>query len=199
MNKFKELTNRAKVWMESFADKPYAMASLFILAFAESSFFPIPPDVLLIAIAITAPSKSFKAALWCTIGSVFGGILGYYIGWGLMESIGNSIVEFYNGQDAWAVFILKYEEYGAWFLAAAAFTPIPYKISTIASGAAQMNIITFILISTLGRAGRFFLVGGLIYFVGPRVKDYIDKYFDKLSIAFIILLVGGFIAFKYIF
>ncbi|MFH1051911.1 MAG: YqaA family protein [bacterium] len=194
-----EFSRRAKNWMESFADKPYAMASLFLLAFAESSFFPIPPDVLLIAIGITAPKRSLRAALWCSIGSVFGGILGYYIGWGLMETVGNSIVEFYNGQEAWAVFLQKYEEYGAWFLATAAFTPIPYKISTIASGAAQMNIITFILISSLGRAGRFFLVGGLIYFFGPKVKVYIDKYFDKLSIAFIILLIGGFVAFKYIF
>ncbi len=199
MNKFKELSHRGKVWMESFADKPYAMASLFILAFAESSFFPIPPDILLIAIGVSVPKLSLKAALWCTIGSVFGGVLGYYIGWGLMESVGNSIVEFYNGQEAWAAFLQKYDEFGAWFLAAAAFTPIPYKISTIASGAAHMNLITFIIISTFGRAGRFFLVGGLIYFLGPKVKIYIDKYFDKLSIAFIILLIGGFVVFKYIF
>jgi len=185
--------------MESFSDKPYAMASLFILAFAESSFFPIPPDVLLIAIAIASPTKSFRAALWCSIGSVFGGIFGYYIGWGLMETVGNSIIQFYNGQEAWAVFLQKYEEYGAWFLATAAFTPIPYKISTIASGAAQMNIITFILVSSIGRAARFFLVAGLIYFVGPKVKVYIDKYFDKLSIAFVILLIGGFLAVKYLF
>jgi len=199
LKSFKELFHNIKVWMESFADKPYAMASLFILSFAESSFFPIPPDVLLIAIAVAAPARSFRAALWCSIGSVFGGILGYYIGWGLMESLGNSIVEFYNGQEAWALFLQKYEEFGAWFLAAAAFSPIPYKISTIASGAAQMNLITFIVISSLGRAGRFFLVAGLIYFIGPKVKIYIDKYFDKLSIAFIILLIGGFVAFKYIF
>lgn len=185
--------------MESFADKPYAMASLFILAFAESSFFPIPPDVLLIAIAVASPKVSFKAALWCSIGSVFGGVLGYYIGWGLMETVGNSIVQFYNGQDAWAIFIKKYEEYGGWFLAIAAFTPIPYKISTIASGAANMNLFTFIIISSIGRAARFFLVGGLIYFVGPKVKVYIDKYFDKLSIAFVILLIGGFVLAKYIF
>lgn len=175
------------------------MASLFILAFAESSFFPIPPDVLLIAIAVSVPKKSFKAAFWCSVGSVFGGILGYYIGYGLMETVGNSIVEFYNGQEAWATFITKYEEYGTWFLAAAAFSPIPYKISTIASGAAEMNMLTFIIISSLGRAARFFLVGGLIFYIGPKVKVYIDKYFDKLSLAFIVLLIGGFVAIKYIF
>lgn len=185
--------------MESFADKPYAMASLFILAFAESSFFPIPPDVLLIAIAVVSPKRSFRAAFWCSIGSVFGGVLGYYIGWGLMETIGNSIVQFYNGQEAWGIFLQKYEEFGGWFLAIAAFTPIPYKISTIASGAAGMNLVTFIIISSFGRAARFFIVGGLIYFVGPKVKIYIDKYFDKLSIAFVLLLIGGFIAVKYLF
>jgi membrane protein YqaA with SNARE-associated domain len=199
LNAFSRWTRRIKEWMESFAEKPSAMLTLFLLAFAESSFFPIPPDVLLIAIGVIAPKESLKAALWCSIGSVFGGILGYYIGWGLMESIGYPIVEFYNGQEAWAQFLNSYESYGAWFLAAASFSPIPYKISTIASGAAQMNLLTFIIISSLGRTARFFFVGGLIYIFGPKVKVFIDKYFDILSIAFIILLIGGFLVVKYVF
>ena len=144
MSLFVDWMRRGKEWMESFAEKPYAMTILFFLAFAESSFFPIPPDVLLIAIAVSAPIKSLKAAFWCSIGSVFGGILGYYIGWGLMESVGNTIVEFYNAQEYWQIFLAKYELYGVWFLAAASFSPIPYKISTIASGAANMDLITFI-------------------------------------------------------
>jgi membrane protein YqaA with SNARE-associated domain len=188
-----------KGWMEGFAEKPYAMTALFVLAFMESSFFPIPPDVLLIAIAVSAPAKSLKAALWCSLGSVFGGIFGYYIGYGLMETLGNTIVELYNGQEAWTLFLAKYEEWGAWFLAAAAFSPIPYKISTIASGAAHMDLTVFIIVSSLGRAGRFFLVGGLLYFIGPKVKVYIDKYFEKLSLAFVVLLVGGFVLIKYLF
>jgi len=199
LNWYSNLVRRIKEWMESFSEKPYAMTSLFFLAFAESSFFPIPPDILLIAIGVSAPKLSLRAALWCSLGSVFGGILGYYIGWGLMESVGNTIIEIYNGQEAWSVFLTNYHEYGTWFLAAAAFSPIPYKISTIASGAAQMNIITFILISSLGRTGRFFLVGGLIYILGPKVKVYIDKYLDKLSLIFIVLLIGGFLLVKYIF
>ncbi len=198
MNFISEWSLKTKNWMESFADKRYAMASLFILAFAESSFFPIPPDVLLIAIGVLAPKKSLKAALWCSLGSVFGGIFGYYIGYGLMETVGSSIVEFYNGQEAWAAFVESYREYGAWFLAAASFTPIPYKISTIASGAAQMNLLMFIVISSIGRAARFFIVGGLIYAFGPAIKNVIDKYFDKLSIVFILLLVGGFVVVKYL-
>jgi len=199
LKRFFEWLRKLKAWIEGFSEKPYAILSLFILAFAESSFFPIPPDVLLIAIAISAPQKSLKAALWCSIGSVFGGILGYYIGWGLMETVGKQIISFYNGEEAWALFIEKYNEYGTWFLAAAAFSPIPYKISTIASGAANMDLIVFILISSLGRAARFFIVGGLIYFVGPQIKGFIDRYFEKLSLAFVVLLFAGFIIVKYLF
>lgn len=187
-----------KLWMENFAEKPQSMLWLFFLSFAESSFFPIPPDILLIAIAVSNPKKALPAALWCTIGSVLGGIFGYAIGYYFMEAVGNPIVAFYGKQDAMANFIKMYEEYGVLFLAGAAFTPIPYKISTIVSGAAQMDLFQFISISSIGRAARFFLVGGLIYVYGPQIKVFIEKYFDKLSIAFLILLVGGFIAIKFV-
>lgn len=186
--------------MEAFANRPGALLAIFLIAFAESSFFPIPPDVLLIAIAIAQPKVSFKAALWCSVGSVLGGIFGYGIGYFLMESIGNPIVNFYNAHEVWAKVVETYNgEVGMWFLAGAAFSPIPYKISTIAAGATHMEIIPFILISSIGRSARFFLVAGVIYFVGPTAKVFIDKYFDKLSIAFVILLVLGFVAIKYLF
>lgn len=189
-----------KEWLEKFADKPGAMYTLFLIAFAESSFFPIPPDILLIAIAISQPKKAFTAALWCTLGSVFGGIFGYWIGYALMGAVGNSIVEFYNLQEVWKIVVDTYQsEVGYWFLAGAAFSPIPYKISTIAAGATEMSLMPFIIISSLGRAGRFFLVGSLIYFIGPKVKYYIDKYFDKLSLAFVVLLILGFVAIRYLF
>lgn len=195
----KSILNSSKVWMESFAEKPSALISIFLLSFAEASFFPIPPDVLLIAIAIARPKISFKAALWCSLGSILGGIAGYGIGYGLMETVGYPIVDFYNAQDVWQKVVNTYNgEVGLWFLAGAAFTPIPYKISTIAAGATQMNIIPFIIISTLGRSARFFLVAGVLYFVGPKAKEYIDKYFDKLSLAFLILLVLGFVAINYL-
>lgn len=188
-----------KEWTEGFANRPHAMLALFFIAFAESSFFPIPPDVLLIAIGIAAPKRSMKAALWCSLGSVAGGILGYYIGFALMESIGVKIVDFYNAQEVWSRVVNLYRgETGMWFLGAAAFSPIPYKIATIAAGATQMPVLPFIVISSLGRSLRFFLVGGLIYLFGPKVKSYIDTYFDKLSIAFLILLIGGFILIKYL-
>lgn len=195
----KSLLLRSKEWMESFANKPGALIAIFIIAFVESSFFPIPPDVLLIAIAIAQPKVSFKAALWCSIGSVLGGVFGYGIGYFLMESIGNAIVDFYNAHEVWQKVVDTYNgEVGMWFLAGAAFSPIPYKISTIAAGATHMDLVPFILISSIGRSARFFLVAGIIYFVGPTAKQFIDKYFDKLSIAFVILLILGFVAIKYI-
>ncbi len=187
-----------KEWMEKFAEKPHSLWWLFILSFAESSFFPIPPDVLLIAIAVSNPKKAIPAAIYCTLGSVLGGLFGYAIGFYFMEAIGNPIVDFYGKQDAMEKFLIMYKEYGALFLAGAAFTPIPYKISTIVSGAASMDLIEFILISSIGRAARFFLVGGMIYIYGPQIKNFIEKYFDKLSIIFLILLVGGFIAVKFV-
>ncbi len=199
MKKLVEWLRSLKEWMEKFAEKPQAMWILFALAIAESSFFPLPPDILLIAIAVSAPKKAFKASLFCTLGSVIGAVIGYYIGFGLMETVGNQIIDFYHAQGVWQKVVTMYRgEVGLWFLVGAAFSPIPFKVATIAAGATQMELLPFILISTLGRAGRFFLVGGLIYFVGPKVKIYIDKYFDKLSIIFLILLIGGFVAIKYI-
>ncbi len=198
LKKLTDWLRSLKVWMEKFAEKPQAMWILFIIAVAESSFFPLPPDILLIAIAVSAPKKAFKAALYCTIGSVIGGVIGYFIGYGLMETIGNPIIDFYKAHEVWNKVVDIYQgEVGLWFLAGAAFSPIPYKVATIAAGATHMDLIPFILVSILGRAGRFFLVGGLIYFIGPKVKVYIDKYFDKLSIAFLLLLIGGFVAIKY--
>lgn len=194
-----DLMRKMKEWMESFAERPGAMYILAGLAFIESSFFPLPPDILLIAIAVSSPKKALQAALWCSIGSVFGGIFGYYIGYGLMESIGLKIVDFYNAHEIWAKLVATFQgEVGFWFLAGAAFSPIPYKIATIAAGATQMPLTEFIVISSIGRAARFFLVASVLYYFGPKTKVFIDKYFDKLSIAFLLLLILGFVAVKYI-
>lgn len=191
----RRLTDR----IESYADKPHALTALLIISFIEASFFPIPPDVLLIAIIVVNNQKAFKAALYCTIGSIVGGVLGYFIGFGFMDTIGIHIVEFYGKENAMQSFINLYEEYGSWFLAAASFTPIPYKVATITAGMAKMDLLNFILISSFGRALRFFLVGILLYKYGPKIKLLIDKYFDLISVLFLILLIGGFVAIKYIF
>lgn len=187
-----------KEWMEKFAENPHSLWWLFILSFAESSFFPIPPDVLLLAIAVSNPKVSLKAALYCTLGSVLGGIFGYGIGFYAMDLVGTPILEFYGKANALDHFMELWNEWGIMFLAGAAFTPIPYKVATIASGAAQMDLIIFTLISSIGRAARFFLVAGLIWKFGPQISNVIEKYFDKLSIAFLALLVGGFVAVKYL-
>lgn len=189
-----------KRWVESFAEKPSALFALFLFAFMEASFFPIPPDLLLIAIGITLPRRSLIAALWCTIGSVLGGGLGYLIGWGFMQSVGYAIVEFYNAHAAWENVVQLYTgTVGLWFLAIAAFTPIPYKIATIAAGATQMPFLPFLLISAVGRAARFFLIGILLYWFGPPVKLFLDRYFNQLSIAFVLLLLLGFVAVQWFF
>jgi membrane protein YqaA with SNARE-associated domain len=187
-------------WVEGFSTKPGALWALFIIAFMESSFFPVPPDVLLIALAVAMPKRSMKFALICTVGSVLGGLFGYFIGYELMDMVGRPIIDFYNAQEYW----LKVEEayrgpVGVWFLVAAAFTPIPYKVATIAAGATLMPLLPFFIASALGRAARFFLVAGLIWRFGPSIKTFIDKYFDKLSIAFVVLLVLGFVAVKWVF
>jgi membrane protein YqaA with SNARE-associated domain len=187
-------------WVEGFAARPGALWALFLIAFAESSFFPVPPDVLLIALAVAMPARSLRFAAVCAVGSVIGGLLGYYIGHELMELVGRRIVAFYHAESYW----LRVEEayrgpVGVWFLVAAAFTPIPYKVATIAAGATLMPLLPFVAASAIGRAARFFLVAGLILKFGPSIKVFIDKYFDKLSIAFLVLLVLGFLAVKYVF
>ncbi len=175
------------------------MWALFGFAFAESSFFPIPPDVLLIALAVLLPARSLRYALVCSLGSVVGGMFGYLIGYGLYESVGQHIIDFYGVGEYWERVQSAYRgEVGVWFLAVAAFTPIPYKVATIAAGATAMPFLPFVLVSSIGRFARFFLVGGLIYLVGPAVKTFIDRYFNVLSILFFILLILGFLAIKYI-
>jgi membrane protein YqaA with SNARE-associated domain len=204
MNKFFIWIKNLKIWMESFADKPNAMLWLFLLSFAESSFFPIPPDVLLIAIAVSFPKKALKAAFWCTLGSVFGGIAGYYLGYYFMPTIGMPILEFYGKPEAMQIFAEKYDEYGQMLLLTAAFTPIPFKLFTLTSGATNfanpevMQIGVFTLTSAVGRAARFFLVAGILRIFGPTIKPWIDRNFEKLTIIFTILLIGGFVAYKYL-
>lgn len=185
-------------WVRHWAQTPYGPIALFLLAFCESSFFPIPPDVLLIALAVAAPKKSFQYALSCSIGSVLGGALGYLIGWQFMAGIGNKIIEFY-GLTAQVDYIAKlYHQYDAWAIGIAGFTPIPYKLFTISAGAFKVNFGVFIITSLFSRAARFFLVGGLIYWLGPKIQTFIDKYFDLLAIVFVVLLIAGFIVIKYL-
>lgn len=184
-------------WVLSWAHTPYGVPALFVLAFAESSFFPIPPDVLLMALAISIPKRAFRYALVCSIGSVLGGMLGYLIGYEFMEVVGNRIIQMYGFTDKWDYVGGMYNAYAGWAVAIAGFTPIPYKLFTIAGGAFKIDFPVFLVASVLSRSARFFLVAGLIYFFGPPIRKFIDKYFDILAVVFMVLLIGGFIVLKH--
>jgi membrane protein YqaA with SNARE-associated domain len=185
-------------WVLHWAETPYALPALFLLAFAESSFFPVPPDVLLITLSLSINRKAFNYAFICLSGSVLGGIVGYGIGLYGYEAVGRPIVEFYHGQEVMNSIKLQYSQYGFIGILIAAITPIPYKIFTISSGVFTFDFKMFVLASIIGRSTRFFIVAALIWKFGPPIRDFIDKYFNLLSYVFIILLVGGFILLKYV-
>ncbi len=185
-------------WVLEWADTPYGGWALFILAFCESSFFPIPPDILLVALAVAVPKKSLKYALICSVGSVLGGILGYVIGWQFMAAVGERIIEFYGLDHRVDQIRDLFMNYDAWAISIAGFTPIPYKVFTIASGLFKINFPVFVIASFLSRSARFFIVGGLIYRFGPDIQSFIDRYFNVLATAFTVALVGGFILIKYL-
>jgi len=199
LKKISELLYRTKDWVESFARKPYALWALFFIAFVESSFFPIPPDVLLIALAVANPKQSFKFAAICTAGSVSGAFLGYYIGYAFFESIGSRIVDFYGFSDQFQFVLDKYRE-NAWFaIIFAGFTPIPYKVFTIAAGFNEtIDLGTLAFASLVGRASRFFLVGALLFVFGPRMKEYLDRYLGRLTLALGLLFILGIITVKWL-
>jgi len=185
-------------WVLGLAESPYGAWALFLIAVAESSFFPIPPDVLLIALSIGAPSRALWFAFISTAGSLTGAVIGYLIGLEFYELVGRPIIEFYSVENGYEQVRRLYHEWDAVAVVIAGFTPIPYKVFTIAAGAFKINFITFILASAVGRAGRFFLVGVLIRWLGPSVKDLLDRYFNLATILFVILLLGGFLVIKYV-
>ncbi len=185
-------------WVLRWAATPYALPALFLISFIESSVFPIPPDVLLIAMVVAVPTRWFRFALACSAASVLGGMFGYFIGYQFMDLIGKRIVEFYHFQEKFDKIGLLYEEYEAWAVAMAGFTPIPYKVFTLAAGAFEINFLIFVLASTVGRSGRFFLIAFLIKKYGPAIKVLIEKYFGIFSIVFFILLFLGFYLLKFV-
>jgi membrane protein YqaA with SNARE-associated domain len=192
------LIRRLYNWVLHWAETPYGPIALFLLSFAESSFFPIPPDVLLIALAISIPARSFRYALNCSIASVLGGLFGYGIGLFLMDSIGMRILDLYGVMDKYEYVQELYMKYDAWAVGIAGFTPIPYKVFTISAGAFKISLPVFILASVISRSLRFFIVATLIYFYGKKIRTFIEKYFNLLTIIFSVLLIGGFVLIKYL-
>ncbi len=172
---------------------------LFLIAFVESSFFPLPPDIFLIAMCVAIPTKSFRYAAICSLGSVLGGALGYGLGFWFMDGVGMSIIDWYGLTGKYDLVQQYFKAYDVWIVGTAGFTPIPYKLFTITAGFVHSNFLTFMVVSLLSRSARFFLVAGLIWKFGPQITKFIDRYFNILSIAFVILLVGGFFLIKTIF
>lgn len=183
-------------WVLSWAESPYGTLALFLLAVAESSFFPIPPDVLLIALGVAIPANAFRYAAVCTLGSVIGGVIGYYLGFAMWASVEPLVIPTLFSAEKFAKVTGLYAEWDVWIVFTAGFTPIPYKLFTIAGGVAKINLAAFIATSLVGRASRFFLVALVIRRYGDLARDLIDRYFNLVTLAFTILLIGAFLLLK---
>ena len=181
-------------WTLHWGGSSQALTVLFLIALVESSVFPIPPDVLLIAIVAARPRAWLRAAAACTGGSAIGAMIGYAIGAGFMATLGQAIVDFYGAQAAWDRVVALYNgEWGVWFLAVAAFTPIPFKVATISAGATQIPFVPFVLVSLIGRGARFVLVAAILRIFGAEVRRRLERHFDAAALLFFVLLIGGFL------
>jgi membrane protein YqaA with SNARE-associated domain len=187
-------------WVLHWADTPYGPLALFLLALAESSFFPIPVDPLLIALCLGAIKKSWRFALITSLASVTGGMIGYLIGFGIWEAVDSFFFKYVPGfsESLFERVMTNFNEYGFWYVFAAGFTPIPYKVFTIASGVFKLNFFLFVIASAISRSLRFFAIAALFRKFGPGIKIFIDKYFNLLAILFFILLLGGFLVVRFI-
>ncbi len=180
------------------AAHPHALWWLFGIAFIESSFFPIPPHALLLPMILAAPTRAWTIAAACTTGSVLGGYLGYAIGYFLFDAIGQQVIHFYHAEEKFAAFSEQYNQWGAWIVAFFGFTPFPYKVITIASGMTQLNLLTFGLASLASRGAVFFMIAALLKYYGPPIREFIEKRLGLVSLAGFGLVIGGFLALKYI-
>jgi membrane protein YqaA with SNARE-associated domain len=196
------LHRRLYDWTLAWAYRPSAAVALFVLSFAESSFFPVPPDVLLMPLVLGNRRKWLRYALLCSIASVLGGIMGYCIGMWLWAGIDAHVYDWF----AWAGFTPEkfeevyqaYEKWNFWVVFTAGFTPLPFKLITVTAGVFEINFSIFLIAAAVSRSARFFLVSGLMWKFGPKIKPFIDRYFNWLALLFTILLIGGFVAAKYL-
>ncbi|MCB1492183.1 MAG: DedA family protein [Rhodobiaceae bacterium] len=186
-------------WTLQKAAHRHAQGWLAAIAFVESSVFPIPPDVLLMPMAFANRERAWRYALICTIASVIGGIAGYLIGWLLYDTVGVAILDFYGYREKFEAFAGLYNQYGFWIVLIAGVTPLPYKVVTIASGATGLSFPLFMATSVFARALRFFVIAALVYWVGPPIRDFIEKRLGLAFTVFVVFLVGGFVAIKYMF
>ncbi len=185
-------------WTISLATRRHAPSALAAVSFAESSVFPIPPDALLVPMCLARRDRCWVFASICTLASVIGGLFGYAIGFFLMETLGAWIISIYGYGDRIAAFQAAYQEYGLWMLVIGGLTPFPYKVVTIASGAAHFDVLVFVLASILTRGTRFFVVAGLLWWFGPAIRDFIERRLKLVAWAFLFALIGGFVAVTYL-
>jgi membrane protein YqaA with SNARE-associated domain len=186
-------------WMMEQARHERAPMALFWISFIESSFFPIPPDVMLIPMVIANRLKAWWYATVATIGSVIGGAFGYAIGFFFFEAIGLPILKFYGKAEGFEHFTSWFNEWGVWILILKGWTPFPYKVLTITAGVTHMPFLEFMLASVVARAMRFYLVAGLLYFFGEPIRDFIEKRLTLVTTVFVVVLIGGFVAIRYVF
>jgi membrane protein YqaA with SNARE-associated domain len=184
-------------WTMANASSRHAWWILGGVSFAESSFFPIPPDVMLIPMALADRRRAFLLAAWCTLCSVIGGMFGYFIGAALYDSVGQWLIRAYGGDEV-ETFRRLYAEYGALIILIKGLTPIPYKIVTIMSGFAGYNFATFVVLSIITRGARFFLVAGLLYFLGPSVRNFIEKRLEWAMVIALAVVIAGFVIARYV-
>jgi membrane protein YqaA with SNARE-associated domain len=186
-------------WTMRLAEGKRAVRALGFISFAESSFFPIPPDVVLVPVVLANRDQAFRIAAWCTFTSVLGGMLGYAIGALLYESVGQWLISLYGYEDKLEGFRAAYREWGAWIILIKGLTPIPYKLVTIASGLAGYDFFWFVALSIITRGARFFIIAGLLKIYGEPIRAFIEKRLELVTVLFLIFLVGGFVAVNYLF
>jgi len=186
-------------WTLALAGHRHAMAALALIAFAESSFFPVPPDLLIIPMVLAARTRAWRIAAVATVASALGGLFGYWIGAGLYGTVGAPILAFYGYEEKFTAFSAAYNEWGAWIVFTAGFSPIPYKIFTIASGVTGLSLPVFVVASLVSRGARFFIVAGLLWYFGEPIRRFVENNLPMLALAFCVLLLGGFLAVRYLF
>ncbi|MBT2132151.1 YqaA family protein [Aliiroseovarius lamellibrachiae] len=185
-------------WTMTLAEAPYALWALGFVAFLESSVFPIPPDILMIPMIIAAPRRAFLIAGVALVASVLGGIFGYFIGWGLFESVGRPVLEFYGKTDNFDAFAQTYNDWGAWAVLIAGVTPFPYKVITILSGSTGLSFPVFMVASVIARGLRFFIIAALLWKFGAPIRTFIEKRLGLLFTLCVVTLIGGFYLVKFL-
>ena len=185
-------------WTISLSAHPRALWALAMVSFIESSFFPIPPDILMIPMILAAPTRACLIALVATVSSVLGGLFGYFIGAALFDTVGQWIFDVYGKEDAVQAFNQRFNDWGAWAVLVAGVTPFPYKVITIMSGWTGLSIPVFIVASVIARGLRFFVLAALLWKFGAPIRSFIEKYLGLLFTAFVILLFGGFYVLRYL-